>query len=135
VPRERAEAAEAPTIDPQLLPRPGLHTVPAAALAESEEEDDDDDEPAEGLQDEDDTSGPGDIEDVADDDGEDSAEEPEELPAAAPVAGDEDDLLAIFRETKVTIAASSAITESVVEVSASDLLREAQEVRALLGRR
>ena len=57
---------------------------------------------------------------------------PEATPSANPLAGGEDDMLSYFDEEETVVKVSSVLKDAVQEVSAVDLLKEAQSMRALL---
>jgi hypothetical protein len=64
-----------------------------------------------------------------------SATDAEAAPDESPPAnGDEDDLLAMFRETKAASAVPAALEEAYEQITAADLLAQARDLRDLLRR-
>jgi hypothetical protein len=102
-----------------VAPAPPLHTVPVNAPATVTEEEEDE---------------------MVDTGQEDSptAEQPEdgdEIEAQSEqheAADDEDDLLSLFRETKITSSTPAILAEAIEKVTAGDLLKQARELRDML---
>jgi len=114
-PPTASEAAQAEV--PRL---PTVADSPAAVETEDEKE-----EPSveASLQDEIESDADADVEDASD-----------ESPSGDEDAEDEDDLLAMFRDTKVASAMPAALEEAFEQITAADLLAQARDLRDLLRR-